>query len=202
MPSESVDLVVTDPPYLVNYHPRDGRRCGNDDNAAWLQPAFREMYRVLKPDRFCATFYGWPWVDKFMAAWKQSGFRPVSHLTWVKSHTSRVGYTAGHHEVGYLLAKGRPARPLTPLSDVLPWKYTGNKYHPTEKPLCAIQPLIETFSAPGEIVVDPFAGSGATGLAAVARARHYILIESAAEHCRTARWRLAACSCPGDRSLV
>ena len=97
MPSESVDLVVTDPPYLVNYRPRDGRRCTNDDNSAWLRPAFREIYRVLKPDRFCATFYGWPWIDRFMAAWRESGFRPVSHLTWVKEHCSREGYTAGHH---------------------------------------------------------------------------------------------------------
>ena len=43
IPSESIDLIVTDPPYLVKYRPRDGRRCSNDDNAAWLEPAFREM---------------------------------------------------------------------------------------------------------------------------------------------------------------
>jgi len=76
MPSESVDLVVTDPPYLVNYRPRDGLRCANDDNAAWLLPVFRELYRVLKRDRFCATFYGWPWIDRLMHVWKQVGFRP------------------------------------------------------------------------------------------------------------------------------
>jgi DNA modification methylase len=76
MPSKSVDLVVTDPPYLVNYRPREGRRCANDDNAAWLLPAFRELYRVLKRDRFCASFYGWPWIDRLMHVWKQVGFRP------------------------------------------------------------------------------------------------------------------------------
>ena len=190
MPSQSVDLVVTDPPYLVNYKPRDGRRCSNDDNDAWLHPAFREIYRVLKPDSFCATFYGWPWVDRFMAAWRQSGFRPVSHLTWPKAHCSREGYTAGHHEVGYLLAKGRPPRPVRPLSDVLPWEYAGNDLHPNQKPVVAIAPLIEAFSQAGGIVCDPFAGSGTTGVAAQQSGRQFILIEKEEQHCRMARERI------------
>jgi site-specific DNA-methyltransferase (adenine-specific) len=176
----------------VNYRPRDGRRCANDDNADWVEPAFREIFRVLKPNRFCATFYGWPWIDTFMAAWRQSGFRPVSHLTWVKSHCSRECYTAGHHEVGYLLAKGKPPKPLKLLSDVLPWEYTGNHFHPNQKPVVAIQPLIETFSAPGEIVLDPFAGSGTTGVAALASNRLFILIENQAHHCDAARGRLGS----------
>jgi site-specific DNA-methyltransferase (adenine-specific) len=190
MPSESVDLVVTDPPYLVNYRPRDGRRCANDDNDYWLKPAFREIYRVLKPDRFCATFYGWPWIDRFMAAWRESGLRPVSHLTWVKEHSSREGYTAGHHEVGYLLAKGRPPRPATPLSDVLSWEYTCNKHHPNEKPVIAIRPPVESFSEPGGVVLDPFAGSGTTGVAARALGRQFVLIEKEERYWRAARQRL------------
>src|SRR5262249_6198380 len=104
MPCASIDLVVTDPPYLVSYYPRDGRRCANDNDDAWLLPAFRELYRLLKPDSFCATFYGWPWIDRFMAVWRVCGFRPVSHLTWVKAHCSREGYTRSFHEVGLLLA--------------------------------------------------------------------------------------------------
>ncbi len=190
MPSESVDLVVTDPPYLVNYRPRDGRRCTNDDNDAWLVPAFREIYRVLKPNSFCATFCGWPWVDRFMQAWRESGFRPVSHLTWPKSHCSREGYTAGHHEVGYLLAKGRPPRPQKPLSDVLPWDYAGNELHPNQKPVVAIARLIEAFSRVRGIVLDPFGGSGTTGVAARSLGREFILIEKDERHWHISRERL------------
>ena len=58
-PAESVDLVLTDPPYLANYVPRDGRRIANDDNHQWLEPAFTEIFRLLKPNRFCVSFYGW-----------------------------------------------------------------------------------------------------------------------------------------------
>lgn len=191
MPDSSVDLVVTDPPYLVSYRPRDGRRCHNDDNSEWLEPAFGEMYRMLKPDTFCVSFYGWPWVERFMGAWKKAGFRPVSHLVWVKSYCSREGYTRSHHEAAFLLAKGRPPKPGESPSDVLPWQYTNNTLHPNQKPLVGIAPLIEAFSRPGDIVLDPLAGSGTTGVAARASGRRFILIETVWRHCNAARQRLA-----------
>ena len=46
-----------------------------------------------------------------------------------------------------------------------PWTYTGNRNHPTEKAEAVIRPLIETFSARGGPVPDPFMGSGTTGVA-------------------------------------
>jgi site-specific DNA-methyltransferase (adenine-specific) len=192
LPNASVDLVLTDPPYLVNYIARDGRRCANDHDGRWLAPAFRELHRVLKPDRLCVSFYGWPWIERFMAAWKQCGFRPVSHLVWTKTHCSRQGYTQSHHEAAYLLAKGRPPKPAHPPKDVLPWEYTQNIHHPNEKPVSGLVPLIDAFSQPGDIVLDPFAGSGSTGLAACARQRRFILIELSGQHCATAQARLNA----------
>ena len=190
IPSRSVDFVCTDPPYLVNYRPRDGRKCPGDDSDYWLRPSFRELYRILKPDSFCATFYGWPWIDQFMAVWKECGFRPVSHFTWVKSHCSREGYSRSFHEVGFLLAKGRPPKPAKPPPDVLPWEYTGNTFHTNEKPVVAITPLIEAYSQPHGIVLDPFGGSGTTGVAARSLMRRYILIEKSWSHCKMASRRL------------
>ena len=190
IPPASIHLVITDPPYLVDYRPRDGRRCLNDDNASWLLPAFQEIHRVLKPDSFCISFYGWPWVDRFMAAWKAAGLRPVSHLVWPKSHCSRVGYTRSFHEVGFLLAKGKPPKPKEPPRDLLPWEYTGNELHTNQKPAIGLTPLIEAYSILGDIVLDPFAGSGTTGVAAKACGRQFILIEKVWQHCKTARARL------------
>lgn len=51
--------------------------------------------------------------------------------------------------------KGRPALPQKPLPDVLGWKYSGNRHHPTEKPVTSLQPLIESFTHPNAIVLDP-----------------------------------------------
>ena len=84
MPSASIDLIVTDPPYLVSYKSRDGRTIANDNHAYWLKPAFAETYRVLKPDRFMVCFYGWNKVERFMYAWKDAGFYPVGHFVWAK----------------------------------------------------------------------------------------------------------------------
>ena len=48
VPDETVDLVLTDPPYIVNYKDRSGRSILGDDNGDWLKPAFTQIYRVLK----------------------------------------------------------------------------------------------------------------------------------------------------------
>src|SRR5579872_2909840 len=82
LPSGSVDFVLTDPPYLVDYRDRNGRALRGDREGGWLAPAFREIYRVLKSNSFCVSFYGWNRVDKFFAAWKAAGFRPAGHLVW------------------------------------------------------------------------------------------------------------------------
>ncbi len=48
MPANSVDFILSDPPYLVNYRDRDGRSIQNDADDTWLKPAMAEAYRVLK----------------------------------------------------------------------------------------------------------------------------------------------------------
>ena len=56
---ESVDLVLTDPPYGVGYRDRSGRSIANDTDLGPVLASFRDIYRVLKPDRLCVAFYGW-----------------------------------------------------------------------------------------------------------------------------------------------
>jgi site-specific DNA-methyltransferase (adenine-specific) len=64
------------------------------------------------------------------------------------------------------------------IGDVIDWTtYTGNRLHPTQKPLSVLFPLIEGFSRPGNLVLDPFAGSGSTLLAAHMLGRRYLGIE-------------------------
>lgn len=190
LPDESVDLVLTDPPYLVRYRDRNGRSILNDDNCRWIFPAFFEMYRVLKPNSLCVSFYGWPHVDRFMTAWRECGFTPVSHLTWVKPYVSKVGFTQGRHECAYLLAKGRPCKPLLPPADVLDWEFSGNASHPNQKPVLSLVPLIEAYSKPDDVVLDPFAGSGSTGIAALSCQRRFILIEKDARYAQAAKERI------------
>jgi site-specific DNA-methyltransferase (adenine-specific) len=187
--AESVDFVLTDPPYLVAYKDRTGRSIQNDDNSRWLFPAFAELYRVLKPNSYCVSFYGWSKAERFLSAWKECGFQPVGHFVWVKRYASCVRHSQMKHEQAYLLAKGNPPPPKNPPADVLPWQYTGNKLHPTQKPVMALTPLIEAYSPRQGVVLDPFAGSGSTGVAALHCRRRCLLIEKDPTHYETIRAR-------------
>ena len=137
--SECVNLVLTDPPYLARYVDRSGRSIRNDDNEAWLKPAFAEIYRVLARDSYAGSFYGWPQADRFIEAWRAAGFRIAGHLVFPKRYPSNSHHVGYWHECAYLLAKGAP-RAQHVIPDVLPWEYTGNRLHPTEKPLAALTP--------------------------------------------------------------
>ena len=192
LPAKSVQFILTDPPYLVSYKSRDGRSVPNDDNAAWLKPAFAEMHRVLARDSFCVSFYGWSQVDQFMSAWRSAGFRIVGHLVFPKRYSSTTRHLRYQHECAYLLAKGFPKAPEAPIGDVVDWSYSGNKLHPTQKPLSALLPLVKAFSAPDSLVLDPFTGSGSSLLAAKTLGRGYLGIELDPSYHALASQRLAA----------
>ena len=190
LPDASVDFILTDPPYLVRYRDSSGRSVANDDNTRWMFPAFSELYRVLKPDSYCVCFYGWSKADRFLSVWRECGFYPVGHFVWAKRYASCVRHSRMMHEQAYLLAKGNPLPPKHPPADVQPWKYTGNRLHPTQKPVDSLTPLIEAYSRPFDLVVDPFAGSASTGVAALSCRRRCLLIEKDAGYYQAAKARL------------
>ncbi|ENG82358.1 DNA methyltransferase [Escherichia coli] len=153
--------------------------------------ACNEMYRVLKKDALMVSFYGWNRVDRFMApgkmrdsAWLATWCLPKP--THRRPHMWAIATNALHP------GKRRPALPQKPLPDVLGWKYSGNRHHPTEKPVTSLQPLIESFTHPNAIVLDPFAGSGSTCVAALQSGRRYIGIELLEQYHRAGQQRLAA----------
>ncbi len=190
LPNDCIDLVITDPPYIVDYRDRNGRRIANDNHSGWLKPAFREISRTLKPDSYCIVFYGWNRVERFIEAWKEAGLQRVGHIVWNKSYASKTSYLAAHHECAYLLTNGHPQVPSLSIPDVLPWKYTGNRYHPTQKPVMAIEPLVRAFSQPGDLILDPFAGSATTAVASRLQGRDYLGIELDPKYHRIAADRL------------
>jgi site-specific DNA-methyltransferase (adenine-specific) len=178
MPPQCVDFILTDPPYLVGYRDRHGRSIANDRDDAWLAPAFRAMHRVLRDDALCVFFYGWHRADDFLRAARAAGFRPTGHIVFRKPYASNARYLQYRHEQAFLVAKGNPPLPARPPPDVIDgWEYTGNRLHPTQKPVSVLTPLIEAFTLPGDVVLDPFCGSGSTLVAARLLRRRAIGIE-------------------------
>ncbi len=190
-PAGSVDFVLTDPPYGVKYKDRAGRSIANDgDETDWLAPAFEQIARVMKPNTLCVCFYGWTKMQAFLTAWSNAGLRRVGHLTFPKRYTSSMTFVRYMHENAFLLAKGRPTPPKNPPDDVLDFAYTGNAIHPTQKPLGVLIPLIEAFTKKGDLVLDPFCGSGSTLAAAKLLGRKYVGIELDKNHSEAAQNRV------------
>ena len=110
----------------------------------------------------------------------------VPVVGWLSAIASRMAY---------VLAKGRPKKPHRPPRDVLNWgTYTGNVLHPTQKPVSALKPLIYAFSPLNGLVLDPFAGSATTAVAALECNRRYITIEKDDTYYRAAHRRLGELS--------
>jgi site-specific DNA-methyltransferase (adenine-specific) len=180
LPASSAAFCLTDPPYLVGYRDRSGRSIAGDllGDAPVIGAAFAEVFRVLAPDTICVSFYGWNRTDLFFDAWKRAGFRVVGHVTFPKRYHSGSRLMRYTHEGAYVLAKGQPQPPEYPIADVIDWGVaSGNKLHPTQKPTQILTPLIESFCPPGGVVLDPFAGSGSTCVAALSVGRRFVGIE-------------------------
>jgi len=191
MPDSSIDLILTDAPYLVGYRDRMGRTIANDQNPDGVLPVFPHMHRVLRDSSYMVLFCGYNAIDLFSTAWATVGFRTVGQIFWRKSYASSVWHTERRHESAWLLAKGFPAKPQSPVSDVQEWTYSGNRTHPTEKAVEILTPLIRAYSRPGSVVLDPFSGSGSTSVAAALTGRRFIGIELDESYCEIARNRVA-----------
>ena len=96
--------------------------------------------------------------------------------------------------------RASPREPAYVIGDVIDWTYSGNKLHPTQKPLSVLLPLVETFSARGALVLDPFAGSGSSLAAARMLGRDYLGIELDAGYHQIASQRLGMTSRVGDQA--
>lgn len=191
---ESADMVLTDPPYLVSYRGRWGSEWGmieGDSDPSWIIPAFAEIWRILKQDSLCLSFYGWPSADTFLTAWKLIGFRPVSQIVCTKNVWGLGYFTRSQHEPAYLLAKGNPRKPDAAIGDVFPWDRESAPVHPNQKPLGTISKLIATYSDHDALIVDPFAGSGTTLVAARNLGRRAIGVEIDGQYCDAAVARLS-----------
>ena len=191
MEAESVDLILTDPPYGIDidnaqtFGKSSLQRTYEDSEAAtfnMLDKAIKEMYRVLKMDRHMYMFFGIDKYEPLITLLRKHGFE-VHHLPliWEKgsgSYPSQSTTFVHSYEPFFHISKGKRKLNGTP-RDVFPVKraVSGSKIHPSEKPTELLRMLIGFSTEVGDTVLDCFAGSGSTGIAARECNRKAILIE-------------------------
>lgn len=178
MASASADLVVTDPAYeSLEKHRAKGTttRLGE-----WfpifpnnLYPTFfAHLYRVLRPDAHCYVMCDSETMFVIKPIAEACGFKFWKPLVWDKKAIGMGYHWRSQVEFVLFFEKGSRQLHNRGWSDLLEAKRIRGKY-PTQKPVEILQRIIVNSSQIGDLVIDPFAGSGSTGVAAIASDRRF-----------------------------
>ncbi len=211
MPAESVDAVICDPPYGMGYQSNQRiqrerfDRIDNDAefDADWQRTWLREAHRVLRESTHLYLFCSDHHLGAFRDEVSRVGFTVKRTLVWHKGGGG-IGDLAGDwmHETEFVLFAHKGRRDLvgkrTSNLLAIPKVRPGDMVHPTQKPVGVLRPLIQKSTAPGELVLDPFCGSGSTGVACAEEGRRFIGIEKDPRYAAIARARLAQDNLFGD----
>ena len=182
LPDKCIDLVLTDPPYGMEF--RSNHRYKKHDKIAgddrYPVEALQEFFRIAK--RAVYVFCRWDNLHELP--------KPKSVLAWVKNNWS-MGDLQHEHGRQWEAIAFYPQEQhefIKRIPDVIEANRTGNNFHPTEKPVDLIAKIIE--ANVGDIILDPFLGGGTTAMACKQLGRNYIGIEISEKYCKIAESRL------------
>ena len=197
IPSDSVDLVLTDPPYNTGLRASNTTRLTHffddampaDEYRALAREVCRELFRVLKNDRAAYVFMNWKSLGVWLDALAAASFRLKNTIVWDKViqglNYQNYAYT---HEFLIFAVKGQFHPRNRGLEDdawhdvwhiqrELRQAAAAVEHHETVKPEAVLRRPIEHASQPGDLVLDPFAGTGTTCVIAKKLGRRFIGIE-------------------------
>jgi len=186
IPDKSIDLVLTDPPYGIG-------KASWDTFEEWFSiiKQFGEIVgSIVKKDGIAIIFSSTRFLDKTIEAIKM---RYRWQFIWYSSNNMQ------HSDIGFqkytpVLIFSDKKSIYNNVQDLRDYpsgtKELKNSQHPTPKPLPCIKYLVEKFSNQSNIILDPFMGSGTTGVAAKELGRNFIGIEIEPKYFKIAKRRI------------
>jgi len=199
LPDASVDLIVTDPPYGVGkpsaWRPETQRFNEIANNDTVLTGWIGECFRTLSPAGAVYSFANWQNVDQWKSAFVGHGFHIRNIIVWDKVVHGLADIAtcyAPQYELIIFAVKGRHVLRGKRPHDVIrcPRVSSSELIHPYEKPISLLKQLIQVSSNEGDLVCDPFSGSGTTALAARNLERNFIACDTTQEYVDVAIKRL------------
>jgi site-specific DNA-methyltransferase (adenine-specific) len=190
-PTESFDLILTDPPYgeefSSGFRSESFGTIDNDGQAdrGLVHEVLRECVRLVGQNRHLYVFGPADVLDGLKVGecadlvWDKGVIGPGDLTsTWGPAHEPITFAISKHRHAGQT-GRSSPAVRLRKGSVLRFMRPTGRKVrHPNEKPVGLLRELIESSTRQGDTVLDPFAGSASTGVAAVMTGRKAVLVES------------------------
>ena len=206
LPSESFDMCLTDPPYGIGFSllQRENNTEGfekilNDERPFvwWLFDAAR----LLKEGGCLVCFCRWDVAEAFRLAIGWAGLEVKQQLIWDKGNWSMgdlEGAPGTQHEMMWFAVKGRFRLPGKRPSSIYPFaRVSADKMiHPNEKPPALLRKLLHDYTRQGDAVLEPFGGSGSTGMTCYSEGRLCFMTELDPGHYANQKKRFAALTDP------
>lgn len=146
LPDNSVDCVITDPPYGVNFQSRRRKekyeKIQNDDDLYFLDDLNKELFRLMKDNTHIYMFCCYKSIDKFKISFEKY-FDLKNIIVWNKGNFGVGSYYRFKHEFCLFGVKGERWLKSKGVPDVIDADGTGNKLHPTQKPTSLIKIFVE-----------------------------------------------------------
>ncbi len=162
-----------------------------------LQLFINHFYRVLKPGGTCIVFFDLWKITPLKDQLESAKFKQIRFIEWLKTNpqpiNSKVNYLTNCREIALLgIKKSKPTFNSSYDKAVYEYPIQGGKdrFHPTQKNTKMFEELIEKHSNEGDVVLDPFLGSGTTAVAASATGRKFIGCELDEEYFKKAVERI------------
>lgn len=201
LPESSVDMILTDPPYGVNFKTSFSKhkRIENDDYVNWkrLFPVWlHAMTRVMKPDAVLVCFAAGgseKLIGQQATFFVKDYFHIIQTVVWDKVYAGLGWKYRNQYEIAIIASLNNKkykfydnSKKLTNILKEIPYQFKQLhdmeardllKNHPTPKPVNLLKRFLEIHTLPGDLVLDPFSGSGSTAVACIETGRNFLTCE-------------------------
>jgi len=198
LPAGTIDLIVTDPPFAIDFraqrlnYNRKGanvlegyREVPEEEYGEFTHQWIAEAARVLSPEGSMYIFSGWNRLRDILEGIDTAGLTTINHLIWKYQFGvfTKKKYVTSHYHILFVVKD--PKRYTFNKIDHYPedvwvinreyWK--GRKKTPTKLPPELVRKILQYSSNPGDLILDPFLGSGTVALVAQQEGRHFLGFE-------------------------